>query len=99
MELVFAYRTRWPIGMLPRMSAATPNPFQPDCMSCGRVLTIWQKWRVPAEVDCCIRCWSRVPVAERLKLVIQIRDRNPGGPLNEATELLAKIIEHYSRCS
>lgn len=46
------------------------------CMSCGRELrqTCWLnlKWRVPDEVDCCSWCWHRVPVAERLKIVIQI---------------------------
>ena len=46
----------------------------------GVVLNI--KHRVPDDVDCCSRCWSKVPVAERLKFAVTVRDRAPDGILN-----------------
>ena len=77
-----------------------PELATPTCMSCGRELTpcvIWGismvvKHRVPDDVDCCSRCWSRVPVADRMRIVISIRDRSLGGILSVAAEMASEAI-------
>lgn len=69
----------------------SPDGYLP-CMSCGRDLTPGERKGVPFEVDCCRRCWRHVPVVERLKLVVSVRDRSPGGFLNELAELVIRAI-------
>lgn len=69
------------------------NPFEPECWSCGRTVTPYHRDGVPSGVDCCFRCWSKVSVAERLKIVVAIRDREPGGFLSELAELVMRSIE------
>ena len=77
-----------------------PELTTPTCMSCGRELTPYVIWgitmrvkhRVPEDVDCCSRCWSRVPVADRMKIVISIRDRSLGGILSVAAEMASEAV-------
>lgn len=47
---------------------------------------------VPEGVDCCSRCWRKVPVADRLKLVMAMRDRQQGGILSIAAEMATEAI-------
>ena len=69
------------------------NPFAPPCWSCGCEVTSYRRGCVPWGIDCCQRCWNRVPVFERLKLAISMRDREPGGFLSELAELVMRSVE------
>jgi hypothetical protein len=72
-----------------------PIGFESECVSCGRRITAWYRWGVPTTIDCCRRCWARVPVAERIKIQMAIRDRQPGGVLAELADIVARSIEHF----
>lgn len=68
----------------------TANGF-PSCCSCGCEVTEYRRGCVPYGADCCHRCWSRIPVAERVKIAISLRDREPGGYLNELALALGRV--------
>jgi len=63
----------------------------PTCISCGCEITEYRRGCVPCNADCCQRCWSRMPIAERLRIGISLRDRAPGGFLNELAQALSRI--------
>jgi hypothetical protein len=71
------------------------QPFVVQCLSCGRDVTTWYRRGVPLGVDCCNRCWSRVSVAERIKITMAIRDREPGGVISEVADIIGRSIEHF----
>ena len=48
-------------------------------------------------MDCCKRCWSRVPVADRIKLMLSIKDREPGGVLSEIADIIGRSISHFQQ--
>ncbi len=83
------------LAWLPHPSPlAKPHPDFPDpsCKSCGVSLNGWNHHRVPDDVHCCSRCWSRVPVAERLKYQIMLDDRAPDGPIGNLASLARGAI-------
>jgi len=61
------------------------------CSSCGCDVTEYRRGFVSVSADCCQRCWQRMPVADRLKVMIAVRDREPGGFLNELAQALSRI--------
>lgn len=65
----------------------------PHCASCNLDLIESDRRNVPSYINCCSRCWSKVPIPERLKLDIAYRDRSPGGVLNELADVLIRTIE------
>lgn len=67
-----------------------------ECLSCGKQFQRGVDKGVPIGIECCRRCWSRVPVAERLKLQLSIRDRSPGGLFSEMADLIGKSISHWN---
>ena len=58
----------------------------------GVSLNGWNHHRVPDDVHCCSRCWSSVPVAERLKYQIMLDDRAPDGPIGNLASLARGAI-------
>ena len=66
-----------------------------NCMSCNHELEPGTRKNVPALIDCCSHCWGKIPIVDRLRLAIAVRDRSPGGVLNELTELLMRTIEAH----
>jgi hypothetical protein len=63
----------------------------PSCVSCGCEITVYRRGHVSPSIDCCQRCWVRMPVADRLKIAVSLRDREPGGFLNELAQALSRI--------
>jgi len=73
-------------------SGASPTPIDGYALQTGllpRILAAWRflthtnnRYRVPEEVECCSRCWCRIPQHERVKIVVMIRDRQLGGVVN-----------------
>lgn len=68
-----------------------------ECLSCGRELPKPIIAGVPSGVDCCFRCWHRVPIAERLKISIAVRDRQFGGVLSELASVAGAFQEIQKR--
>lgn len=68
-----------------------------QCQSCGYDLETGSKKGVPSSVPCCMYCWRKVPIGERLRIGIACIDRSPGGVLNELTDVLARTIEFQQK--
>lgn len=73
-----------------------PPEFVPECMSCATPLHSYARGGVPQGIDCCLTCWRKVSVADRLRFSIAIRDRQLGGALYELAELLRQSIEQHT---
>ena len=63
------------------------------CLSCCADLSPSARRRVPTFIECCYRCWNKVPIADRLRLSIAVRDRTAGGVLNELADVLTRTIQ------
>lgn len=63
------------------------------CMSCCVDLDPRIRRRVPISIECCAHCWRKVPVTDRLKLFIAVRDRLPGGVMAEMACAASTFVE------
>ncbi len=68
-----------------------------SCLSCTRELTKGIRRGVPSGIECCLYCWRRVPVTERLKIAMAVRDRQFGGVIHELAELITRSIDQKSQ--
>lgn len=64
-----------------------------NCQSCNLDLSSGSRRGVPSFIDCCRHCWLKVPVHERLRLSIAVRDRQPGGIFNEVACAASSFLE------
>jgi hypothetical protein len=74
---------------LPKPSRDWPNPI---CKSCGIALNGWNHSGVPEAVHCCRRCWSKIPIVERLKYQVMLEDREQDGPIGNLANLVRGAI-------
>jgi hypothetical protein len=63
------------------------------CMSCCLDLCTGARRGVPISIECCSHCWRKVPVTDRLKLFIAVRDRLPGGVMAETASAASTFID------
>ena len=71
----------------------------PECWACGVELTPNRRATVPTGVECCDRCWAKVPITDRLKITMDVRDRQPGGILYEGSDLIQRAVEEKRQLS